>query len=77
MLCAAYIKGSAALCVVCLLLSGLATILTGLGLHASETSTKSRYYRAAVWVMTLSRKSSGYVVWYLTNLGGKLKLLNT
>ncbi|XP_018024585.1 transmembrane protein 47 isoform X2 [Hyalella azteca] len=49
-----YIMGAAGLCVICLLLSCLATILTGLGLHATDTSAKTRYYRAAVWVMTLA-----------------------
>ncbi|XP_045136676.1 SH3 and multiple ankyrin repeat domains protein 1-like [Portunus trituberculatus] len=49
-----YIMASAALCVICLLLDFFATIMTGLGLSNNDPSVKTRYYRIAVWVMTLA-----------------------
>jgi len=49
-----YIMASAALCVICLLLDCFATIMTGLGLNSNDPNVKTRYYRIAVWVMTLA-----------------------
>lgn len=49
-----YIMASAALCVICLLLDFFATIMTGLGLSNNDPAVKTRYYRIAVWVMTLA-----------------------
>uniref|UniRef100_A0A2P2I644 Transmembrane protein 47-like n=1 Tax=Hirondellea gigas TaxID=1518452 RepID=A0A2P2I644_9CRUS len=49
-----YIMVSAALCIICLVLSFLATVLTGFGLNSKDTNTKARYYKAAVCVMTLA-----------------------
>ncbi|XP_071532043.1 uncharacterized protein [Panulirus ornatus] len=49
-----YIMASAALCVICLLLDIFATIMTGLGLSNNDPTVKTRYYRIAVWVMTLA-----------------------
>nr|XP_053656057.1 uncharacterized protein LOC128704883 isoform X1 [Cherax quadricarinatus] len=49
-----YIMASAALCVICLLLDVIATVMTGLGLSNNDPTVKTRYYRIAVWVMTLA-----------------------
>ncbi|KAK3871819.1 hypothetical protein Pcinc_023059 [Petrolisthes cinctipes] len=49
-----YIKASAALCVICLVLDLIATVLTGLGLSNNDPNVKTRYYRLAVWIMTLA-----------------------
>nr|XP_027235808.1 transmembrane protein 47-like [Penaeus vannamei] len=49
-----YIMASAALCVICLLLDVLATFMTALGLNNNDPAVKTRYYRIAVWVMTLA-----------------------
>lgn len=54
----AYIKASAALCVITLLTDLVATVLTGLGLRTKDHHTKFKYYRFAVIVMGLARKSS-------------------
>ncbi|XP_076067313.1 transmembrane protein 47 isoform X2 [Oratosquilla oratoria] len=49
-----YIMASAALCVICLLLDSFATFMTGLGLSSNDPNAKGRYYRIAVWIMTLA-----------------------
>ncbi|XP_068244265.1 filaggrin-2 isoform X2 [Palaemon carinicauda] len=49
-----YIMASAALCVICLLLDVFATLMTGLGLSSNDPAVKTRYYRIAVWVMTVA-----------------------
>ncbi|CAB0042153.1 unnamed protein product [Trichogramma brassicae] len=49
-----YIKAAAALCVVCLLADIVATILTGLGLRCQDHCDKYKYYRFAVFGMTIA-----------------------
>ncbi|KAL1494604.1 hypothetical protein ABEB36_010176 [Hypothenemus hampei] len=50
----AYIKASAALCVITLLTDLVATVLTGLGLRTKDHHTKFKYYRFAVIVMGIA-----------------------
>lgn len=52
----AYIKATAALCIISLLTDAVATILTGLGLRSQNHNMKYKYYRYAVFVMVLARK---------------------
>lgn len=59
---AAYIKASAALCVICLVLDLIATVLTGLGLSNNDPNVKTRYYRMAVWFMTLACQSLSFLI---------------
>ncbi|XP_064115498.1 transmembrane protein 47-like isoform X2 [Macrobrachium nipponense] len=49
-----YIMASAALCIICLFLDAFATLMTGLGLSSNDPAVKTRYYRIAVWVMTVA-----------------------
>lgn len=50
-----YIKAAAALCIVCLIVDGAATLLTALGLRAKDHRDKHKYYRFAVLCMGLAR----------------------
>jgi len=49
-----YILASAALSVVCLVLSILASLLTAVGLNKTDPNAKAKFYRAAVWLMTFA-----------------------
>ncbi|RXG70833.1 Transmembrane protein 47, partial [Armadillidium vulgare] len=50
----AYILASAILCIICLFLDIIATFLTGIGLGKTDLNQKAKYYRNAVWIMTLA-----------------------
>lgn len=52
----AYIKATAALCIITLITDFIATTLTGLGLKSQNHNLKYKYYRIAVLVMLLSCK---------------------
>lgn len=52
----AYIKATAALCIITLITDVIATILTGLGLRTQNHNVKYKFYRIAVLVMLLSCK---------------------
>lgn len=52
----AYIRVSAALCILTLVTDLIATLLTGLGLRSNDHRTKYKYYRVAVYIMILSCK---------------------
>lgn len=51
---AAYIKITAALCIITLITDTIATLLTGLGLRSQDHNTKYKYYRLAVLVMMIA-----------------------
>ncbi|XP_058063925.1 transmembrane protein 47 isoform X1 [Anopheles bellator] len=51
---AAYIKATAALCIVTLVTDALATFLTGLGLRTQDHNLKYKFYRIAVLVMMVA-----------------------
>lgn len=53
--CIAYIKATAALCILTLVTDGLATFLTGLGLRTQDHNLKYKFYRIAVLVMMVAR----------------------
>lgn len=50
----AYIKATAALCIITLATDALATILTGLGLRTQDHNLKYKFYRVAVLVMMVA-----------------------
>lgn len=52
----AYIRTSAALCIVTLVTDTVATFLTALGLRSNDYRTKFKFYRFAVYVMALARE---------------------
>lgn len=54
----AYIKATAALCIITLITDVIATILTGFGLKSQNHNLKYKFYRIAVLVMLLSCKKS-------------------
>lgn len=53
---AAYIKITAALCIITLVTDSIATLLTGLGLRSQDHNRKYKYYRLAVLVMMIACK---------------------
>ncbi|KFB38913.1 AGAP000456-PA-like protein [Anopheles sinensis] len=50
----AYIKATAALCILTLVTDALATILTGLGLRTQDHNLKYKFYRIAVLIMMVA-----------------------
>lgn len=55
---AAYIRATAALCIITLVTDAIATVLTALGLRTEDHNMKYRFYRFAVLVMMIACKSS-------------------
>lgn len=53
---AAYIKATAALCIITLITDAIATLLTGLGLRTQDHNMKYKFYRIAVLVMLVACK---------------------
>ncbi|XP_059615575.1 transmembrane protein 47 isoform X1 [Phlebotomus argentipes] len=51
---AAYIKATAALCIITLITDAIATLLTGLGLRTQDHNMKYKFYRIAVLVMLVA-----------------------
>uniref|UniRef100_A0A182T7T7 G-protein coupled receptors family 1 profile domain-containing protein n=1 Tax=Anopheles maculatus TaxID=74869 RepID=A0A182T7T7_9DIPT len=51
----AYIKATAALCIITLVTDALATFLTGLGLRTQDHNRKYKFYRVAVLIMMVAR----------------------
>lgn len=71
----AYIKATAALCIITLVTDALATLSTGLGLRTQDHNHKYMYYRIAVLIMMVACEYTTDIHWndFYTKWNGKTR----
>ena len=53
---AGYIKGTAALMIIAIMVDMFGTLLTGLGLRSTDPNKKYKYYRVAIYALIVASK---------------------
>merc|ERR1712203_848729 len=51
---AGYVRGAAALAIICFITDFFGTLLTGLGLRSTDPNKKYKYYRVAIYALIVS-----------------------
>ena len=54
---AGYVRGAAALAIICFITDFFGTLLTGLGLRSTDPNKKYKYYRVAIYALVVAGKN--------------------
>ena len=64
---AGYVRGAAALAIICFITDFFGTLLVGLGLRSTDPNKKYKYYRVAIYSLAVAGRTIFIIVYYSIN----------